>query len=121
LDAANADGLWLLKQPGRAMPGMSAHGVVVPSAYPHPHWERENLTCFSSRASANSRAGADGTVLVPLKTLQVFDTRDPDELAAGFSRLFGRVWLDLHGKNAKFHARVSYFALGDVGITHGQD
>jgi len=64
--------------------------------------------------------GGDGTVLDPLTTFQVIDTRDPDELAAGLSRLFGRVWLDLHGGNAKLHARVRYLTLGDVGIIHGQ-
>ena len=59
-------------------------------------------------------------MLDPLTTFQVIDTRDPDELAAGLSRLFGRVWLDLHGRNAKLHARVRYLTLGDVGIIHGQ-
>ena len=58
---------------------------------------------------------------VPLNNrFQIFDTRDPDELAAGFSTLFGRAWLELHGRNAKFHCRMRYVPLGDVGIVHGQ-
>ncbi|MFO1056564.1 MAG: AraC family transcriptional regulator [Dongiaceae bacterium] len=56
----------------------------------------------------------------PLQKFQVFDTRDPDELAAGLGRFFGRVRLDLRGRNAKFHGRLRYLALGDVGIIHGQ-
>jgi hypothetical protein len=39
------------------------------------------------------------------RRFQVFDTRDPDELAAALSRLVGRAWLDLRGRNAKFHGR----------------
>jgi AraC-like DNA-binding protein len=63
---------------------------------------------------------ADGAVSVPVERFQVFDTRDPDELAARFSRLFGRAWVDLRGKNAKLHCRIRHVALGDVGIFHGQ-
>jgi AraC-like DNA-binding protein len=62
----------------------------------------------------------NGIVPVPLKSFQVFDTRDPDEFAAGLSRFAGRVWLDLSGKNAKFDGRLNYVALGEVGIFHGQ-
>jgi AraC-like DNA-binding protein len=63
---------------------------------------------------------ADGTVSVPLERFQVFDTRDPDELAVRFSQFFGRAWVDLRGRNAKFHCRIRHVALGDVGIFHGQ-
>jgi AraC-like DNA-binding protein len=63
---------------------------------------------------------ADEAVSVPLKRLQVVDTRDPDEFAAGLGRLVGRVWLEPLGRNAKFHCRMSYLALGDVGIYHGE-
>jgi len=57
---------------------------------------------------------------VLLKRFQVVDTRDPDEFAARLSRLVGRVWLDPPGRNAKFHGRMSYLALGEVGIHHGE-
>nr|WP_294543342.1 AraC family transcriptional regulator [uncultured Rhodopila sp.] len=57
---------------------------------------------------------------VPLKRVQVFDTRDPDELAAVLSELFGQACLDLRARNAKFHCRMSYLALGDVRIIHGE-
>ena len=56
---------------------------------------------------------------VALKTLQVVDTRDPDEFAAGLGRLVGRVWLEPLGRKGAFHARLSSLALGEVGILHG--
>jgi AraC-like DNA-binding protein len=48
------------------------------------------------------------------------DTRDPDELAAMISRLVGRTRLDLRGRNATFHGRISHLAFGDVRIIHGK-
>lgn len=32
------------------------------------------------------------------------------------SRIVGRAWLDVCGRNAKFHGRLSYLAFGDVGL-----
>jgi len=66
------------------------------------------------------RAEADEAVSVALKRSQVVDTRDPDEFAAGISRLVGRVWLEPLGRNARFHCRMSYLAVGEVGIYHGE-
>jgi AraC-like DNA-binding protein len=57
---------------------------------------------------------------VNLSRFRIVDTCDPDELAAALSRLVGRAWLDLNGRNAKFHGRMGYVAIGDVGILHGQ-
>lgn len=57
---------------------------------------------------------------VLLKTFELVDTRDPDELAVGLSRLVGRARLDLPGRNVKFHGRLSYLALGEVGIFYGK-
>jgi AraC-like DNA-binding protein len=65
------------------------------------------------------RAEADEAVTVALKRFQVVDTRDPDEFAAGLGRLVGRVWLEPFGRRGAFHGRMSYLALGDVGILHG--
>lgn len=65
-------------------------------------------------------ADADGPMPAPPKRFQVFDTRDPDELAGRLGRLFGRVRLELPGRNAGFCGRMRYLALGDVGIVHGQ-
>jgi AraC-like DNA-binding protein len=62
----------------------------------------------------------EGTLPISKTRFEVLDTRDPDELAAMFSRLVGRAQLDLHGRNAKIHGRISHFTLGDVGIIHGQ-
>jgi AraC-like DNA-binding protein len=63
---------------------------------------------------------ADGAVSVPVERFQVFETRDPDELTARFSHLFGRAWVDLSGRNTKFHCRIRHAALGDVRVFHGQ-
>jgi AraC-like DNA-binding protein len=54
------------------------------------------------------------------KTFQVFSTRDPDELAARFSQLFGRARVDLLRRDAKPHWRIEHAALGDTGIFHGR-
>ena len=58
-----------------------------------------------------------GQCRFPLKRFQVFDTRDPDELAARLSRLFGRARLDFPGRNAKLHCRGRCIALADSGFT----
>lgn len=55
-----------------------------------------------------------------LNKFQVFVSRDPDELAARLSALFGRANLDLRGRNAKFHCRMRSLTFGDVGLVHGQ-
>jgi hypothetical protein len=59
-------------------------------------------------------------VSIPAERFQVFETRDPDELAARFSQLFGRAEVDLCGRNAKPHWRIEHAALGDIGLFHGQ-
>jgi AraC-like DNA-binding protein len=71
---------------------------------------------------SKSRSGAevDEAVALALNRFQVFDTRDPDELAAGLSRYLGTAWLDLRSRNAKLHGRMNYLNLGDVGILHGE-
>ena len=48
------------------------------------------------------------------------DTRDMDELAGEFSRLFGPATLDSSSRYADFHCQFTYIALGDVGIVHGK-
>jgi AraC-like DNA-binding protein len=63
---------------------------------------------------------ANGAVPVPVESFQVFETRDPDELAARFSQLFGRARVDLCGRNAKPHWRIEHAALGDIGLFRGQ-
>ncbi|MDI9849895.1 AraC family transcriptional regulator [Rhodoblastus sp. 17X3] len=57
---------------------------------------------------------------IPANECQTFDTRDPDELAARLSSLFGRASLDLRGRNAPFRCRMKSIALGAVGLFHGQ-
>ena len=54
------------------------------------------------------------------RRFQVVGTHDPDEVVAGLSRLFGRAWLDLPGRNAELRGRMSHVDLGDVGIFHGE-
>ena len=48
------------------------------------------------------------------------NSSDPDEVATELSPLFGSVVLEAPGGGAKFHCRMSYLSLGDVGIFHGQ-
>ena len=54
------------------------------------------------------------------RRFQLVGTQDPDEIVVGLSRLFGRAWLDLRGRNAELRGRMSYVDLGDVGIFHGE-
>jgi len=59
-------------------------------------------------------------VSVSAEGFQDFETRDPDELAARLSQLFGRAQMDLRGRNAKPHWRIKHATLGDVGLFRGQ-
>jgi len=51
---------------------------------------------------------------------EIVEARDPDEFADGLSRHFGRIRLVLGGRNAKFHGRMRFLTLGDVGIIRGE-